>query len=105
MLCASSNTNAKREIRQYKEKDASVVITRQGQTGMGLTHSLDTEASHDLVPKFAAKLPELGDGQVLQQPWDRRHGDQGLLGRLVHSRRQLGQYLHARYMLYVALCD
>ena len=47
--------------------------------GKKLTHSLDVEHRHELIPKFAAELSKLGDRQVLQQPRDCRHRYQSLL--------------------------
>ena len=40
-----------------------------------LTHSLDAESRHELIPKFATQLPQFRDWQILEQPWDCCQGD------------------------------
>ena len=57
------------------------------------TNSLDVEVCHELISKLPAELPQLWDGQVLQQAWDGDSWDEGLLGGFVHARSQLGQNL------------
>lgn len=57
----------------------------------------DAQGSHDLLPKFAAQLAQLGYGQLSHQGRHAVQGDHCLLCRLVHARCQLGQDLVVSY--------